>query len=145
MSKKHETAISKFQGGFNCAQAVCSVFSEKYGLDNETALKISCGLGGGLRSGEVCGAVSAAVLVVGLKHGQFIADDIEAKTNCNEKTVEFLAHFKEKHQTIICRELLGIDTSIGDGRKQAMERNLFRLICDDLVKSAISILEELGY
>ena len=48
MSSKQDYAISQFHGGFNCAQAVCSAFCEKHGLDSKTALKISCGLGGGL-------------------------------------------------------------------------------------------------
>jgi len=121
------------------------VFREEYGIEEETAYKITAGLGGGFRSGEVCGAVSAAILVVGLKYGQFTAEDIERKTNCNAKTVEYLEIFREKHGTLICRELLGIDTSTIEGRKQAMEKNLFRLICDVIVKDAISILEDLGY
>jgi len=145
MDSKRDIALYGFQNGFNCAQAVCSVFCEKYGLDKDTALKVSCGLGGGLRSGEVCGAVSAAVLVIGLKYGHCKADDMVAKVNCQKKTEEFLDVFREKNNTIICRELLGIDTSKGDGRKQAQDRNLFRIICDELIKDVISALEDLGY
>jgi len=145
MSSTQDLAVSNFHGGFNCAQAVCSVFSDKYGLDKETALKISCGLGGGFRSGEVCGAVSGAILVIGLKHGQYITEDTATKANCYDRTEEFIDLFTKKHGTIICRELLGIDTSKGDGRKQAQERNLFRTICDVLVKDAVSILEDMGY
>jgi hypothetical protein len=37
-----------------------------YGLPRETSLKIASGLGGGVRCGEVCGAATGAVLVIGL-------------------------------------------------------------------------------
>jgi len=121
------------------------VFRENYNLDEETAYKLTAGLGGGFRSGEVCGAISAAILVVGLKHGQSKADDLNAKVNCNAKTIEFINRFRETNETIICRELLGVDPSTEEGRKYAQENNLFRQKCDEIVKTAISILEESGY
>ena len=145
MESKKDKALACFGKGFNCAQAVLSVFCEKYGLDNETALKISCGLGAGVRSGEVCGAVSGAVLVVGLKLGHHTAEDKESKANCYAKTEEFLNEFRKAHNTIICRDLLGVDISTEDGRTQAQDRNLFSTICDNLVVSAVIILEDLGY
>jgi len=145
MDTKQNLAIDRFHKGFNCAQAVISVFSAEYGLDEKTALKVAGGLGGGFRSGDICGAVSGAVMVVGLKHGHCDDGDTEAKANCAAKTTEFLSKFKEKNDSIICRDLLGVDTSTDEGRKEAMERNLFRTKCDGLVKDAISILEELGY
>ena len=54
-------AAELFAEGFNCSQSVFSVFAEKYGLPKETALKIGCGFGGGMRNAEVCGAVTACV------------------------------------------------------------------------------------
>jgi len=145
MESNKDKALARFGKGFNCAQAVLSVFCEKYGLDLETALKISCGLGAGIRSGEVCGAASGAVLVVGLKHGHHIAEDKESKVNCYTKTEEFLNEFRKTHNTIICRDIIGVDISTEDGMKQAQDGNLFRTICDNVVRSAVTILEELGY
>ena len=145
MESKKDKALARFGKGFNCAQAVLSVFCEKYGMDMETALKISCGLGAGVRSGEVCGAVSGAVLVVGLKHGHHIAEDKESKANCYAKTEELLNEFRKAHKTIICRDILSVDISTNDGRTQAQDGNLFRTICDNVVGDAVTILEELGY
>jgi C_GCAxxG_C_C family probable redox protein len=145
MSANQELAVGLFKSGLNCAQAVISVFCEKYGMDKETAHKIACGLGGGFRSGEVCGAASGAVLVVGLKYGQCKAEDAESKANCYAKTEEFLGKFREKNRSIVCREILGIDISTENGKKHAQEKALFRTICDDMVKSAVMILEDLGY
>ena len=61
MNLREESATKLFGSGFNCAQSVIAVFCEKYGMDKETALKISGGLGGGFRSGDICGAVSGMV------------------------------------------------------------------------------------
>jgi len=145
MESKKDKALARFGKGFNCAQAVISVFCEKYSMDLETALKISCGLGAGMRSGEVCGAVSGAVLVVGLKYGHHIAEDKESKANCYARTEEFLNEFRKKDKTIICRDILGVDISTEDGRKQAQDRDFFSTICNNVVGNAVTILEELGY
>jgi len=145
MSAKQESAISCLHSGFNCAQAVFTAFCEDYGLDKELALKVAGGLGGGCRSGEICGAASGAVLVVGMKHGQVDAGDVESKANCGAKTMEFLNLFRERNEAITCRDLLGVDTSTPEGRKLAQDRNLFRTICDDLVRHAVADLEGLGY
>ena len=60
-SKANE-AVACFQEGFNCSQAVFLTYCEEFGLlDRKTALKIACGLGGGMgRLGGTCGAVSGA-------------------------------------------------------------------------------------
>ena len=145
MTDKQESAMACFGSGFNCSQAVLSVFCEEYGLDKITALKLACGLGGGFRSGEVCGAVSGAILVVGLKGGNSTAEDKELKANCYAKTEEFIKAFKKMHNTIICREILSVDISTEEGRKQAQDKNLFRTKCDEVVSSAVGILEDLGY
>ena len=79
MSNK-EHAASRFDEGFNCAQSVLSAFSRQFGMDDDAALKIACGFGGGLgRTGDVCGAVCGAVMVTGMKYGMTHAEDIKAK------------------------------------------------------------------
>jgi len=127
-----------FLGAYNCSQAVLSAFCENYGMDTETAIKIACGLGSGCRSADICGAVSGAVLVIGLKYG--------ADTNaCNSKTEEFLKIFADTNGDKVCRNLLGCDITTPDGREKALSENLFKTRCLDLVCSAVTILGSLGY
>lgn len=140
-----EEARKTFGCNFNCAQSVLSVFCERYGLYRKTALKIACGLGGGVRSGEVCGAVSGAVLVIGLKYGQSESEDADAKKNCNQKTEEFVQAFRAKYGDITCRGILGCDISTPDGREKAGQGNLFNTVCAEKVGQAADLLEELGY
>ena len=145
MCLKTKMAKDFFSNGFNCAQSVLAVFCEKYDMDRDTALKIAGGLGGGFRHGDMCGAVSGAVLVVGLKYGHCTVDAGELKSNCNNKTIEFMDLFKKKNGAVICREILKYDLSVEAEYKQAQEQNLFKTICMDMVVSAVEILEELGY
>lgn len=145
MKANSDKAVEYFNSGFNCAQSVFSTFAEKYGLPEDLALKIASGLGGGFRSGEICGAVSGAVLAIGLKLGQCIAEDAETKKHCNAKTEEFIKIFRDTYGAITCRDMLGCDISTEAGRARAVEGNLFETICVERVKQAVNLLEKLGY
>ena len=142
---KSQDAAELFRNGFLCSQAVFAAFCENYGLDKNSALKIASGLGSGLRSAEVCGAVSGAVLVIGLKHGYTDAKNRAAKESCNAKVEAFVRIFRERNRHIVCRDILGCDISTLDGRKKAIDEKLFTTVCLDMVVSAATILEELGY
>ena len=145
MTNKQENALYLFNSGFNCAQAVFATFCEQYGIEKEKGLKLCGGFGGGVRTGEICGAVSGAVLVIGLKYGHADSSDTESKSFCNAKTVEFIKLFKEKTGSVVCREILGYDISTEDGMHAAHEKGLFKTTCADMVKISVETLEELGY
>ena len=145
MSLQAEKAASLFNSGFNCAQSVLAVFCQKYGLNEDAALKLSSGLGGGFRFGEICGAVSGATLVIGLKYGQSVATDKVSKDTCNLKVVEFMNTFRIKSGSFLCREILGFDLSIKEEYEKAQNLNLFKTTCVDMVKSSVMLLEDLGY
>lgn len=73
--KGRERALAAFRNGFTCSAAVFSAFSKDLGLDEETARKIACGFGAGIsRTGNICGAVSGAILVIGLRYGKGTPD-----------------------------------------------------------------------
>ena len=71
MSTKSDIAAEIFSKGFSCSQAVFASLSSEYGVDSDTAKKIAGAFGGGIASnGELCGAVSGALMAIGLKHGR---------------------------------------------------------------------------
>lgn len=138
-----ETALNTFRSSFNCAQAVFSAFSEELGLDRDTALKIAACFGGGMRSGEVCGAVTGALMVLGLKWGQNIPNDTETKQKAYGRASEFLARFKRENGTILCRELLGYDLSVPEEKSKIDQLNLFDTVCPGIIESAVNIVGEM--
>lgn len=52
---------------------------EYTGMDEKTALALSAGFGGGARSGELCGAVTGAIMAEGLVFPFNDGQDTEAK------------------------------------------------------------------
>ena len=61
-----EDAVRFHQMGCNCAQSVLAACGKYTGLEQDTALSVAAGFGGGVRSGEICGAISGAVMAIGL-------------------------------------------------------------------------------
>ena len=85
LNERVEAARRLFQEGFNCAQAVVGAFYPPEKREGQLALKLASGFGGGMRRGEVCGAVSGAVMVLGMREG-YLAGDQAAKLKSSELT-----------------------------------------------------------
>ncbi len=138
---KGQIAVDTFNNNYNCAQATFSTFAEELGLDRNTALKIASGFGGGLNDGEVCGAVTGALMAIGLKYGFYQQNDLERKAIANEKAREFIAKFKENNGSIICKEILKYNPSFASDKLKIQELNLFKLICPRMVADAVEIVQ----
>ncbi len=138
-----EAAVSRFAQGWNCSQAVLSAYAEKLGLDENTSLRIAAGFGGGMgRMAEACGAVTGALMTLGLKYGG-TTPDRQAKEMAYQQVREFAARFKARHGSLCCRELLGCDIGTAEGLELAMQQSLFTNVCPQFVRAAAEILEEL--
>ena len=102
-----DKACELFAGGLNCAQSVFVAFTDVTGMDRDLAMRLSSSFGGGMgRMREVCGACSAMFMVAGVLYGPDESFSHEDKTQHYKRIQELAANFKEKHGTIICRELL---------------------------------------
>ena len=144
MSKETDQAVTVYRDEYNCAQAIFSVYGDRFGLDGELAKKIACGFGGGAgRSGGMCGAVAGAILVLGLKYGMADSSRQEEKQLTYEKVRQLLHQFKEKHGSTNCTELLGCDLGTEEGFKKAQDENLLTTVCEKVVGDAGEILEGL--
>ena len=88
-----EKAMKIFYEKFNCSQAVLGAYAEEYGLTVDQAMKVAACFSGGVRKGEVCGAVSGAIMVIGLKYGE----GTDYKAIAYPKAAEFMDRFKEKN------------------------------------------------
>ena len=138
-----EKADEFFEKNFHCSQAVFAAFAEELGLTEEQALKIGACFGSGMRKGEVCGACTGALMVLGLKYGQADEHDINSRLKTNEVTDTFLNEFKKENGSYICRELLGCDLSTSEGINTALEKKLFENFCPIMVESATRIVESI--
>ena len=139
-----EKANQYFCDKFHCSQAVLAAFAEELGITEEQALKLGACFGSGMRKGEVCGACTGALMVLGLQYGQYKKGDMESRSRANAVNDKFLDEFRNRNGSYICNALLGCDISTPDGVAYALEHQLFTEFCPKMVASAVEIVEEIG-
>ncbi len=145
MKTKTEAAVEKFLAGYNCAQSVLYAYGPELGLDGETALKVATGLGAGMgRRGEVCGALTGGILVLGLKYGRGGQQDRSATEQTYQKTRELMERFEKRHGSCFCRVLLeGCDLRTAEGQRFFKEQDLLHKTCAGCVQSVVEDLAEM--
>jgi len=144
MGSKVEQAVSYFQDGFNCSQSILASYCTEFGLNQNIALKLATGFGGGMgRLGKTCGAVSGALMVIGLKYGRDKIEDNTLKEKTYTIVQKFINKFIKLNKSISCNELLDCNINTLDGLNSAKEKNLFSTLCPDFVRTSAEIIEKL--
>ncbi len=125
---KIEQALELSSQNYNCAQAVFTTYAESFGISEDMAKQIASGFGGGIGKTEnICGAISGAVMLLGLKYYKEFSS-VEAKEKIYQITSEFIEKFEDIHKSDNCAVLLGLK-----------EKNNFE--CSEYIKTACEIFE----
>ncbi len=137
-------AAEIYRQDYTCSQAVLVVFADDFDLDRDTALKIACGMGGGMgRTDQMCGAVTGAIMVLGLKYGMVDPARQEDKLETYGKVRELMERFTRYHGSLGCTDLMDCNLSTPEGLEHAQTQHLADNICPPLVEDVVRILEEL--
>lgn len=144
MKAIEEKAIRSFKSGLNCSQAVLSAYSDKLNFDNNLALSVACGFGGGMgRLQLTCGAVTGSYMVLGVYNCNKFADNNERKEKTYSMVQKFSEKFKKINGTTDCISLLNCDLKTEEGHRYAKDNNLFETVCEKCISDSISIINEL--
>lgn len=136
-----EEVEQDFRDGFDCSHVAFSHAAKKLGYDESTAKKIASCFGGGFFNGERCGAVTGAMMGLGLKYGWDKKEDKPVKfKELMEKKAKFEKRFKEKYGTVICSEIIG--AKFPEDMQRIKDENLTKG-CAALTAYACEILDEL--
>jgi C_GCAxxG_C_C family probable redox protein len=139
-----ERADQLFQQGYNCAQSVACAFAEDLGADRGLTLRLSTGFGGGMgHTSGTCGALTGAVLALGIAFGMKDSTDQAAKQKTYALAAEAVRRFRERTGATACTDLLGFDLGIPEQLQTARDRDLFKTQCPGYVRTAAGIVEEL--
>ena len=143
MTTNPEKAANNFENGYNCAQSIFMVYSEKFGIDTETALKLSSSFGGGMgRLREVCGAVSGMAMAAGMLYGYEEPKDYTGKSEHYARIQELAKAYEAENGSIVCRELLGLSKKREDPTPEKRTEEYYKKRpCEHLVRMAAGILD----
>lgn len=133
-------AVSRFLGGYNCAESVLLTMAEQEGIQSELIPKMATPFGGGIaRHGSICGCVTGGLMSIGLKFGR--TQQAEDREKAYSVSSSFLNAFERKFGSLICYELIGCDFRTPEGQKRWEQHKESK--CADFVKGTIEILLEL--
>ena len=142
MTKKEEIS-ELYHDKLNCAQSVFSVYVKEMGVDENTARAIATGFGAGIaRSQQICGALTGAIMVLGVKF--FNPENLyDSKEFIYYKTTELMERFKNIHGSCNCKDLIGVDFNTDEGIEFAEKNDLFNIKCKKYLNDVCTILDEL--
>lgn len=141
-----ESARAYFKQGYNCCQAVALAFADVMHMDKESIAALGSGFGGGFgRLREVCGTVSGMTMVAGAVLPSTDPSDQKRRGDNYRLVQELASRFREENGSIICRELLGLQSS-GTAEKPVpsarTEEYYKKRPCPELCAFAARILAE---
>jgi len=146
MNETQNISLNYFNKGYNCAQSVLVAFAAQYKLDVNTALKISTAFGAGIaRKQAICGALTGAFMVIGLKYGKTLETDVQLKEKTYELTNNITKEFAEVFGSENCRDILGYDMNDEEQNKLIQQKNLHSLICEKCVAHTVNWLTANGF
>lgn len=118
--------------GCNCAQAVALAFADVMKVDEATIYRLSEGYGRGYAVGNICGAVSGAIMVISAisSDGQIEAANTRKATY--QLVVAYLNEFEQLYKSYECKQLLAL---------RAQKQHSIQT-CTDVCVEAASLLEK---
>lgn len=129
--------------GFNCSQSVLAAFEDLTGLSQQDSCNIAGGFGGGAGTGELCGAVSGALMTLGVLTPVDLSDPVGSKKRTVAQSKEFQKRFAERFDALRCQDLLKKKEQPSEEKTPAAVRLGVTGHCSIMIVTAVEILEEM--
>jgi len=147
MDTEHLAVVGRaealFREGFNCSQSVLMAFAPGLGMHETQAALVASAFGGGMaRHGSTCGAVTGALMAIGLHAGYTSAEDNPTKDALYARAQVLMARFEARHGATACRQLTGANLLDLVERQAAADRGTFTTLCPQLVRTAAMLVAE---
>lgn len=135
-------ANAQHDKGFNCAQSVLAAFADQIGMPEQELMSLAGGFGAGTGTGELCGAVSGAVMALGLLTPVDMEEPVTSKKRTMELSREFQKRFSERFDALRCSDLLKKKFTPDERTPAAREMGVTGH-CAVMIVTAVEILEEM--
>ena len=138
-----DDAVGFFRSGHACSQAILLAWAPEYELDPGQAARLAAGFAAGMRLGEVCGAATGAIMVLGLATCGDECASREGRAAVALAASQFAKKFRERVGALDCPDIVGCDLRTLEGQAEAQEESLFATRCAPAVRAAAEILEDM--
>jgi C_GCAxxG_C_C family probable redox protein len=143
--KHSENAKEHFLSDCNCAQSVLLSYADDLKYSKELAQKMGAGFGGGMgKRQETCGAVTGAIMVLGMMKGEQVNNNEDLKSYTYESVQELINRFTAEHGSTQCKDLIGCDLNTPEGAAQFKQENMKENVCAKFVETAVDIIDSMA-
>jgi C_GCAxxG_C_C family probable redox protein len=138
-------AVEKFKAGYNCAQAVVFGFRDRTGAAHDSAFRAATGFGAGMgRKQEVCGAITGALIALGLLHGRNEGDGSDTQDRAYALVRKVMDEFAARHGSVLCSRLLdGCALGTPAGQERFRSEDMKNKKCVLFVATAADVLDKI--
>jgi C_GCAxxG_C_C family probable redox protein len=136
-------ADSYVSQGFLCSESCLMALAKCQGVESPLVPRIATGFGAGIgRSGEICGAITGAVMGLGIKYGR---DRVDPAGNQKPYwySAELLKRFRAMYGETRCPALLGLDLAKAEDLEEYRRRNLWVNRCTGFILSATGLARDI--
>ncbi|OFW59157.1 MAG: hypothetical protein A2W01_06855 [Candidatus Solincola sediminis] len=135
-----------FSSGYCCAEAVLMAIADAQGIQSPLIPRIATGFCAGIaRRGDVCGALSGAIMGINLVYGRNSPDDSRDKDYT--AVSELMKQFEQEFSSTACGDLTGCDLTTPEGRESFEENNIkeqCNLYCREATRIAMEQIQLIG-
>ncbi len=137
-----ERVICYVDEGFLCVEAVFRTLADMHGTDSDLIPKVASGLAAGVaRTSHICGAVTGAILGLGLWFGR--NEPVEGDRKPYWYSRRFICSWLELHSETNCTSLLGVDLDDPEGMAQFTSENMWDKKCKEYIRDAVGLAYDL--
>jgi C_GCAxxG_C_C family probable redox protein len=133
-----------FESGLLCAESVLFAVAQSKGIESNFIPNIATGFCGGIaRTCGMCGAVSGAIMAIGLFTGRRSPEDSRDETYSLVRRL--LEMFEAKFGSTNCGQLTGCDLGTEEGQEHFRTNNLLercKLFTEEATRMAMSLVKE---
>jgi C_GCAxxG_C_C family probable redox protein len=105
------------------------------------ATRVGTPFGAGIgRLGDLCGALTGALVVYGFALGRVSPDDLERKEEVYAGARRIYEGFLERFGAVKCRELTGVDFDDPASAERYEAEDMHNEVCKPLVRDAMELL-----
>ncbi len=141
--KERESTVRAAEGhaadGYLCSEAVLLALAESLGVESELIPRISTGFAAGVaRTGNLCGALSGAVMGLGLRYGR---DTPETEPGRRPYWYggRLAEAFEESYGSVTCPGVLGLNIGDPDDYRRYSEEDMWATKCREVIKTATGL------
>jgi C_GCAxxG_C_C family probable redox protein len=131
-----DKAVKLFASGFNCSESVLLALSRELNEPTEHIIPcIATGFGGGIaRTGSTCGALSGAIMTIGLIVGRNKSNELEKKEIVYEMAFKMITDFEREFGTSLCKNLIKCDLRTPKGHEKVRSQKIKETVCTKFVE-----------